>query len=74
MLNVHLMESHSWLYKALVRGAQASQDYVLVPSLHDADIIIWPVPPWPDPAAPDHLISASPRELASIARRVYVFS
>lgn len=70
-LGVYLAQSHSWLHARLSEQAPRELPGVeIVDSRDDADLIIWPRPPWNDPEAGETLRSFGPREL----RRIYVYS
>jgi hypothetical protein len=67
---IHLANSHRWLYEQLTELAEPDPDLRLVERRQDADVIVYPVPPWPDAEAPEPLKRLRPRELA----RCFVFS
>lgn len=55
MLKVHLVNSHDWLNHQLRSNAVPSNEYELVSSYRTADLILFPVPPWPDGRQPERL-------------------
>lgn len=67
---IHLANSHRWLYEQLTELAEPEPDLRLVERRQDADVIVYPVPPWRDAEAPEPLRRFRPRELA----RCFVFS
>ena len=68
--SVYLARSHDWLCHMLLERAALDASATLVESQREADIIIYPMPPWPDPAAPDRLARLRLGDL----RRIFVFS
>ncbi len=70
MTTVHLANTHRWLYEQLTELADLDLATAFVERRRDADVIIYPRPPWPDPGAPESVRSFRPSELA----RCYVFS
>ena len=68
--SVYLAHSHDWLCHMLLERVALDASATLVESQREADIIIYPMPPWPDPAAPDRLARLRLGDL----RRIFVFS
>ena len=66
---LHLANSHRWLYDALWRQ-RAEDDLSWTSRIEDADVVIFPDPPWRDPDAPCPLRKVPPRVLP----RLYTFS
>ena len=67
---VFLANPHRWLYDRLTECAVLDEDVILTESRRNAEVIVYPSPPWPDPEARDLLKTFRPRDL----RRTYVFS
>jgi Exostosin family len=68
--SIYLANSHRWLYDELTEGAVLDDSMGLVETRRDADVIVYPSPPWPDPEASDRLTTFRWADL----RRAYVFS
>lgn len=68
--SVYLANSHGWLYSKLTEHAVLDDVTSMTEGRRGADVIIYPLPPWPDPEARDRLTRFHWRDL----RRVYVFS
>jgi hypothetical protein len=67
---VFLTNPHRWLYNKLTECAVLDEGVTLAESRRNADVIVYPAPPWPDPEATDLLKTFRPGDL----RRTYVFS
>jgi hypothetical protein len=68
---VYVLNTHRWLYSRLIDDAEPDSAYRLSATIDEADIVIMPVPPWPDPGAPERrLANAQVRHLL----RVFLFS
>jgi hypothetical protein len=68
--DLYLANSHRWLHDQLTNTAELDADLRFVEGRRAADIILYTVPPWPDPGAPEPLTSFRARDLL----RVFVFS
>ena len=64
------MRSHTWLCDMLLEQAEFDVGTALAETRGEADILIYPSPPWPDAAALDRLARLRLRDL----QRIFVFS
>jgi hypothetical protein len=69
-VRVELVRSHRALHDRLLQDAAAPTFYQWVGQDDDPDLVIFLVPPWPDPGAPRRLARLRPKDY----RRLFVFS
>lgn len=69
LLKVHVLNTHSWLHRQLTTGQRLTRAQI-VDAPEKAQIVLFPIPPWPDPEAP-----ASLRHLRrSLWSKLYVYN
>jgi hypothetical protein len=70
LTKVRLVCSHRWQYDQLTSKARPPSTFSWAEENDDPDVIIFIVPPWPDPEAPENLFALRARDV----RRLYLFS